>query len=101
MKNDSCEPKTKTGSALGHETGLLVLLILEWVYFNHAGHGFGSIENTFDLLRHSVEIGLLAVAMTPVILTGGIDLSVGSLLGLCALGVDWALLLMSLEVLPG
>jgi hypothetical protein len=24
-----------------------------------------------------------------------------SLLGLCALGVDWALLLMSLEVLPG
>jgi ribose/xylose/arabinose/galactoside ABC-type transport system permease subunit len=29
---------------------------------------------------------LLALAMTPVILTGGIDLSVGSLLGLCAIG---------------
>jgi rhamnose transport system permease protein len=31
-----------------------------------------------------VEIGLLAVAMTPVILTGGIDLSVGSMMGLAA-----------------
>jgi len=31
-----------------------------------------------------VEIGLLALAMTPIVLTGGIDLSVGSLLGLCA-----------------
>lgn len=85
MKNDSCEPKSNTASALRHEAGLLVLLIFEWVYFNYAGRGFGSIENTFDLLRHSVEIGLLAVAMTPVILTGGIDLSVGSLLGLCAI----------------
>jgi ribose/xylose/arabinose/galactoside ABC-type transport system permease subunit len=36
-------------------------------------------------MRHSVEIGLLALVMTPIILTGGIDLSVGSLLGLCAI----------------
>jgi len=85
VKNDFSEPKTKSASALRHETVLLVLLIMEWVYFNQAGRGFGSLENTFDLLRHSAEIGLLAVAMTPVILTGGIDLSVGSLLGLCAI----------------
>jgi rhamnose transport system permease protein len=42
------------------------------------------VDNTFDIMRHSVEIGLLALVMTPIILTGGIDLSVGSLLGLCA-----------------
>jgi rhamnose transport system permease protein len=47
--------------------------------------GFGTIDRQFDILRHSCEIGLLAVALTPVILTGGIDLSVGSLLGLCAI----------------
>ena len=35
-------------------------------------------------MKFSVEIGLLALVMTPIILTGGIDLSVGSLLGLCA-----------------
>ena len=33
----------------------------------------------------SVELGLLALVMTPIILTAGIDLSVGSLLGLCAI----------------
>ena len=36
------------------------------------------------MLRLSVEIGLLAVALTPVITSGGIDLSVGSLMGLSA-----------------
>src|SRR5262249_51843917 len=46
---------------------------------------FGTVDNLFNILRHSAEIGLLALAMTPVILTGGIDLSVGSLLGLCAI----------------
>jgi len=68
-----------------HETILLLVLILEWQYFNAVGRRFASYDNTCDILRHSVEIGLLALVMTPIILTGGIDLSVGSLLGLCAI----------------
>ena len=68
-----------------HETILLLVLVLEWFYFNSVGPRFGSLDNTYDILRHSVEIGLLALVMTPIILTGGIDLSVGSLLGLCAI----------------
>jgi rhamnose transport system permease protein len=64
---------------------LLVLVVLEWMYFNSVGARFATLNNTFDILRHSVEIGLLAVAITPIILAGGIDLSVGSLLGLCAI----------------
>lgn len=68
-----------------HETVLLVLVAVEWLIFNSVGPRFSSLNNTFDILRHSAEIGLLAAAMTPVILTGGIDLSVGSLLGLCAI----------------
>lgn len=70
---------------LRHETILLFVLALEWLYFNSVGARFGSLDNTFDIVRHSVEIGLLALVMTPIILTGGIDLSVGSLLGLCAI----------------
>jgi len=70
---------------LRHETILLLVVILEWLYFNSVGPRFGSLDNSFDIMRHSVEIGLLALAMTPIILTGGIDLSVGSLLGLCAI----------------
>lgn len=72
-------------SLLQHETVLVAVVLLEWFYFNSVGPRFGSLDNTFDLIRHSVEIGLLALALTPIILTGGIDLSVGSLLGLCAI----------------
>jgi rhamnose transport system permease protein len=76
-----------------HETILLLVVIAEWLYFYFAGttmkrgqtYGFGSLDSQFDILRHSAEIGLLALAMTPIILTGGIDLSVGSTLGLCAI----------------
>jgi ribose/xylose/arabinose/galactoside ABC-type transport system permease subunit len=70
---------------LRHKTILVLVLAAEWFYFNSVGRNFGSIDNTYDIFRHSVEIGLLALAMTPIILTGGIDLSVGSLLGLCAI----------------
>jgi rhamnose transport system permease protein len=76
---------------LRHETVLLLILTAEWSFFSAAGHNFGTLDNTFDIIRHSVEIGLLALVMTAVVLTGGIDLSVGSLLGLCAvlLGMLW------------
>lgn len=69
---------------LRQETVLLAVIVVEWVGFNFAGARFATLDNQFDILRHSVEIGLLALVMTPVIITGGIDLSVGSLLGLSA-----------------
>src|SRR6476660_3456640 len=77
--------KSLAASVFRHETILLFVVIGEWLYFNSVGRHFGTLDNTFDILRHSVEIGLLALVMTPIILTGGIDLSVGSLLGLCAI----------------
>lgn len=69
---------------LRHEVVLVILLFVEIFYFNAAGRNFGTLDNAFNIVRHSVEIGLLALVMTPIILTGGIDLSVGSILGLCA-----------------
>jgi rhamnose transport system substrate-binding protein len=63
---------------------LIGLLALEIAVFAVIGTHFFSLANAFEVLRLSVEIGLLAVALTPVITTGGIDLSVGSLMGLSA-----------------
>ena len=60
---------------LRQEIILLLVLIIEWNCFNMIGRHFGSLDNTFDIVRHTVEIGLLALVMTPIILTGGIDLS--------------------------
>lgn len=81
----SSHPRNWKGIFVRHEMVLLVLVVIEWMYFNSVGARFSTLNNSFDILRHSVEIGLLAVAMTPIILAGGIDLSVGSLLGLCAI----------------
>ena len=69
---------------LRHESILVLLLLLEAVYFSAVGRRFATTDNAANIVRHSVEIGLLALIMTPIILTGGIDLSVGSILGLCA-----------------
>ena len=60
------------------------MLALEVVVFAAIGTNFLSLANAFEVVRLSVEIGLLAVALTPVIVSGGIDLSVGSLMGLSA-----------------
>src|SRR5471030_85507 len=70
---------------LKHETILLFVLVAEWIFFDAIGRNFGTYDSTCDILRHSCEIGLLALAMTPIILTDGIDLSVASLLSLCAI----------------
>ena len=87
-------PSSWKARLLSHEMLLLYVLIAEWLFFYFAGTttnrrgvvvGFGTLDRQFDILRHSCEIGLLALALTPIILTAGIDLSVGSLLGLCAI----------------
>lgn len=67
-----------------HEFVLVLVILLEVVLFQALGRNFLVGRNVSNVFRHSVEIGLLALAMTPVILTGGIDLSVGSMMGLCA-----------------
>ncbi len=70
---------------------LAAILLLEVAVFSIIGTNFLTLGNAFEVLRLSVEIGLLAVALTPVITTGGIDLSVGSLMGLSAVvfGMLW------------
>src|SRR5881397_3255202 len=67
------------------ETLLAFVLLLEILIFSKTGENFATRGNMFEVLRLSTEIGLLALVMTPIILTGGIDLSIGSLLGLCAI----------------
>ena len=60
------------------------MLLVEGIIFSVTGNNFLTTNNGFEIVRLSVEIGLLALALTPVIITGGIDLSVGSMMGLAA-----------------
>jgi rhamnose transport system permease protein len=74
-----------------HEWVLLLVLFFEIIVFSISGDNFFTTANAFEITRLSVEVGLLALALTLVIITGGIDLSVGSMMGLVAvvLGALW------------
>ncbi|NOT48554.1 MAG: substrate-binding domain-containing protein [Acidobacteria bacterium] len=63
---------------------LLLVLVGECLIFSLTGSNFLTSGNGFEITRLAVEIGLLALMMTPIIITGGIDLSVGSMMGLAA-----------------
>jgi rhamnose transport system substrate-binding protein len=76
-------PSPRTGLP-SQQLLLLAVLLAEVALFSFSGANFFQVENGLEVLRSSVEIGLLALALTPVIVTGGIDLSVGALMGLCA-----------------
>ena len=60
---------------------LLALLVLLWVILSLATTSFASANNISNLLRQGSMIAILAVGQTFVIITGGIDLSVGAVVG--------------------
>src|SRR5215470_1760263 len=63
---------------------LVAMLAVEVAVFSLMAQHFLSIANAAEVVRLGIELGLLSVAITPVIVTGGIDLSIGSMLGLSA-----------------
>jgi rhamnose transport system permease protein len=71
---------------------LLLALIAEVFWFSLVAPRFLVWTNLIEVLRFSVELGLLSIALTPVLISGGIDLSVGSTLGLTtvAVGIGWS-----------
>ena len=77
---------------------LIAALVLEIAVFELIGRnqdnpGFASAGNLIMIVNHAVIFGVMAVGMTFVIITAGIDLSVGSLMAFggvtCAMVVDW------------
>jgi ribose transport system permease protein len=70
-------------SAAGRNIGLVVaLIILVIVGTVTSGDRFTNINNVLTIVRLASVTGVLAIGMTFVIIAGGIDLSVGSVLGL-------------------
>ncbi|MBT7162795.1 MAG: substrate-binding domain-containing protein [Victivallales bacterium] len=74
-----------------NEWVLVFILAFEVVAFSITGDNFATTGNVFEITRLAVSYGLLAFSMTFVIKTGGIDLSVGSIVAIVAVitGVCW------------
>jgi ribose transport system permease protein len=67
------------------ELGVFIALIVICIIMSFANQFFLKPQNIFNILRSMSTIGIMAIGMTMVIITGGIDLSVGSLLGVCSM----------------
>ncbi len=67
-----------------HELGLVILIIILLVAAGTLMPRFLDIKSQLLLSRHIWEMAILALGMTLIIITGGIDLSVGAAMGLCA-----------------
>ncbi|TFF25615.1 ABC transporter permease [Jiella endophytica] len=74
-----------------HEAILGILFAVALFVMAAQSDRFLTTANLLNQARLMTEVGLIAIPMTFVIVTGGIDLSVGSILGLCAIlvGVFW------------
>jgi len=67
--------------------GVVVLLVIVgWIW---QGESFMSKDNFFNVLRQGSIVGVLAIGMTFVIATAGIDLSVGSMVAATAIAGGW------------
>jgi rhamnose transport system permease protein len=83
-----------------HEFILLLLLFFAIIVLSSQSDRFLTTSNLLNQGRLLTEIGLVALPMTLIIITGGIDLSVGSIFGLSAvmLGYSWQELGLPLEL---
>ncbi|MGZ7148991.1 ABC transporter permease [Bacillus sp. BC08] len=73
------------------ESVLIVLLLIEFILFSFISSDFLNISNLLFSTNDFLFIAIAAIPMTFVIVTGGIDVSVGSIMGLTSIliGVLW------------
>lgn len=69
-----------------------IALILVVLFFSFAAPNFLSAANMVIMSKHVALNAFLAIGMTFVIVSGGIDLSVGSIVGLCGMVAGWLVL---------
>lgn len=64
------------------EFGLIIFILIAAVFIQFNNSNFMTVGNILNLLNNTSLLGIMAVGMMGVLLTGGIDLSVGSIVAL-------------------
>jgi ribose/xylose/arabinose/galactoside ABC-type transport system permease subunit len=75
--------------AFGRTAGLAAIFVAEIALFSTLVPGYFSLAGLLDATRLFTDAGLVALGMTFVIITGGIDLSVGSLMALVSVTIGF------------
>jgi ribose transport system permease protein len=87
MSVQNVQPAKSSGAAIGVLLSLTLvgLLALMWIALSFATNTFWTATNITNLLRQGSMIAILAIGETFVIITAGIDLSVGAVAGFASL----------------
>ena len=64
---------------------VFVAIVIACVFLSSATDSFATPKNIYNITRNVTFTAIIALGMTMVIITGGIDLSVGSVLCLCSM----------------
>jgi len=84
-------PVPKRGMNILFGLTLLGLLLFLWLLLGISTNSFWTSNNISNLLRQGAMTAILAVGQTFVIITAGIDLSVGAVVGFASVAVAWLL----------
>ncbi len=76
--------KVISAQAFWVTVALLAICVLMSIVYPNA---FGTSENFYNITRNFSFIGIMALGMTAVMITGGIDISVGSVMGVVGIVV--------------
>ena len=71
------------------ESGVAVVLLLVVLFFSFKSPDFRSVDNLRLMSKQAAELAIIATGMTLVIATGGIDISVGSVMALSGMTLGW------------
>ncbi len=71
----------------GNELGLLALLAGLFVFFSILNSAFFRLGNLQQLLTQMVELGFVTLGMSICVISGGFDLSIGTLTSLCTVAL--------------
>ena len=82
--------RARIAAAIQSSAAVIVLIVVTLLGAIAFGPKFASVNNLLNIVEDSSFLALLAIGMTFVIMGGGIDLSVGSVLALGGVVAAWA-----------
>ena len=84
MRGPGSYVRRRAAALAGAGVLALVYAVASWYYW---AQGFGTAANFLNIVDSSAVLGVIAVGMTFVIISGGIDLSVGAVMALSSVAV--------------
>lgn len=70
---------------------LIFYVILQAIFFSVVTDTYFTSKNIANLVRQTAELGMVCIPLSMILITGNIDLSVGSVMGVTAISMAWFL----------